>query len=47
MTTNQLIAMLFPIGIAIGAGLTGLLAKWIWVDRPRARERGAAERGED
>jgi hypothetical protein len=44
MTANQLIALLFPVAGAAGAMATGLLAKWIWVDRPRAREsRFAAE----
>jgi hypothetical protein len=45
MTANQLIALLFPVAggaTAIGAGL---LAKWIWVDRPRRREAQLA-RGE-
>ncbi len=38
MTTNQLIAMLFPVGAAVTMIGGGLLAKWIWVDRPRRRE---------
>lgn len=36
MTNYQLVALLFPIATAVGAGLTGLLAKKIWVDRPAA-----------
>jgi len=38
MTTNQLIALLFPVAGASSAVAAGLLAKWIWVDRPRAKE---------
>ena len=38
MTTNQLIAMLFPVGALATAAAGGLIAKYIWVDRPRARE---------
>lgn len=38
MTTNQLIALLFPVAGAASAVAAGLLAKWIWVDRPRAQE---------
>ena len=38
MTTNQLIALLFPVAGAASAVAAGLLAKWIWVDRPRAKE---------
>ena len=37
-TTNQLIALLFPVAGASSAVAAGLLAKWIWVDRPRAKE---------
>ncbi|MET4114242.1 hypothetical protein ABIB90_006114 [Bradyrhizobium sp. JR4.1] len=33
MTTNQVIALLFPVGVTVGAVLTGWLAKKLWVDR--------------
>jgi hypothetical protein len=36
MTTNQLIALLFPVGTAVGAVLTGWIAKKLWVDRQPA-----------
>jgi len=38
MTTDQLIALLFPVAGAASAVAAGLLAKRIWVDRPRAKE---------
>ena len=38
MTTNQVIAMLFPVVAAAGAVGTAFLAKWIWVYRPQRRE---------
>jgi hypothetical protein len=38
MTTSQLIALLFPVAGAATAIGAGLLAKWIWVDRPRRLE---------
>jgi uncharacterized membrane protein AbrB (regulator of aidB expression) len=34
VTTYQAIALFFPIAGAIGAALTALLAKKLWVDRP-------------
>lgn len=37
MTTNQLIAMLFPIGTAAGVGLTARAVIW-WIDRRYAAE---------
>jgi len=38
VTTNQLIALLFPVGAGLTMVAGGLIAKHIWVDRPRALE---------